>query len=298
MTGRITSQDLDKFFVSQKAAWPTASNAYKSLDNVIVRHLSDSLQVQFNEARAVSATAKVDRAAVSARPCFLCAANRDPQQQSLKCGDYELLLNPFPIFAPHFVLASVTHTPQRIDDSLRDLTTMAWNAGGHAVLYNGPRCGASAPDHKHLQLVRADYLPLTEYVDLRIDVETEAACSLVVGSLAPMIVLSGSPSDVAQMATDLFKTMSEGQTEEPDVNIVCYRRHTHIRMCVIPRRAHRPADYADTLLSPGAIDMAGVIIAVKREVFDNITADDVRRLYDEVGWSREDTHQLYERFTQ
>lgn len=297
MTSRITSKDLDNFFITQRQGWPTADRAYQSLDIVLTRRLSDNVKVQFNPARAVSATARVDKDSIAARPCFLCSANRDPQQQSIKCGDYEMLLNPYPIFAPHFVLASVSHIAQHIVEATRDLSAVAWNAAGYAVLYNGAHCGASAPDHLHMQLVRANYLPLVEYVDMRIDVENEAACSLVLGELAPMIVLSGSPSDVAQMTGDLLATMSEGKSDEPDVNIICYRRHTHIRLCVIPRRAHRPANYADTLLSPGAIDMAGVIIAVKHDVFDNITIDDVHKLYAEVGLSRKDATDLYERFT-
>ncbi len=297
MTANITSRDLDSFYLSQRQSWPTADLAYQSLDGVITRQLSDCLRVQFNPARAVSATAKVDKAAIAARPCFLCAANRDPLQTSLSCGDYEMLLNPFPIFAPHFVLASTTHTPQRLENTTHDITSTALNADGYAVLYNGPRCGASAPDHKHLQLVRADCLPLIEYVELRIDVGTQAACSLVTGSLAPMIVLSGSGPEVAEMAADLLKTMADGKADEPDVNIICYACDDTVRLCVIPRRAHRPADYDETLLSPGAIDMAGVIIAVKRDTFDNLTAADVKCLYDQVGWSREDVTQLFERFT-
>lgn len=250
--------DPENFFHRQLQAWPMAAANFAALEGVEQRPVgSDGTMVQFNPARAASTGARTDASSISRRPCFLCAANRPPQQVAADIfPGYEFLVNPFPIFRRHFTIADRRHTPQTIVGREADMYCMALTLQGYCVFYNGPQCGASAPDHAHFQAVPAAELPY-----------------LVSGKFPFRVIQFTAPT--AEEATRLIRSALGGSISEPDVNILARAISPgEVEFTVIPRRAHRPDFYGtgdgEMLISPASVDLGGVIITPRRCDFDTL----------------------------
>lgn len=307
--------ELKVFFDRQLAEWPDAAERHVALEGVEQRDLGNGLVLQHNPARAVSTAAKVDKMSVAARKCFLCKENRPLQQFAVSTmGSVEVLVNPFPILPFHLTLPLKNHTPQRLEGMYADMLHLAREWQGLTLFYNGALCGASAPDHAHLQAGYAAGIPmLGEYWQEEISCGMEPLLVGEDGSLynvttyaVPlfMIVARGVARSV-ELCRKLFAALpcNEGEAE-PRVNVFVY--HTsdegYVTM-VLPRAAHRPAAYfADgarqRLVSPGAIDMAGFIITPRREDFQTIDACDAMALLREVALSPSDVDETVSRLVQ
>lgn len=249
-----TVAELHTFFDRQLEDWPVARANYDALDAVTLRR-AGRWEVQFNPARARSAKAVIDKAAVAARPCFLCRANRPPEQHIYDWRGYEILVNPFPIFERHFTVASCHHEPQSLVGRVGDMADLALSLPGHVVFYNGPHCGASAPDHMHLQI------------------------ALWPGAQA--LLETPSPDRLVMRFTDVAEAEAYIAGND-DVNVLALRDSEGVMIYVVPRRAHRPSHYDKTLISPGSIDVAGRIITVLPDVARDLTEADIDRIYSEV----------------
>ena len=275
---------LDTFFESQLQEWALARNNHKALEEVWCRELVSpkshmSLHVQYNPARIVSTGASIDKAAIAARPCFLCAKNRPQEQQVLDLNeDFEWLVNPFPILPNHYTIASKEHRPQHFLDAY-DAMIQAAKAlpEGFIVFYNGPKCGASAPDHLHLQAGKWDLHPLSLLEE------------------APYLTYHIPNAESPEAFRTLYDGMPiiEGE-EEPRMNVIAYRKGGHVSLVVIPRRAHRPHCYtaegeAKYLISPGALDMCGLIVTPRKEDYERLTAAKAMDILCEVGIRKEPT---------
>ena len=304
---------LRRFYERQLAQWPLARFNFRVLNDVMTRTLSaDSitLSVQCNPARIKSTAAATDRQSLNARKCFLCSANRPPEQITKPFGDdYDILVNPYPILPEHFTLSSRRHEPQTVDGCFD--TMWAWMTlfPHHTVFYNGPQCGASAPDHKHLQAVVSGKLPLQRSWQL-LNRNLTAVVSKAKGS--SISVINGWPckallveckdkdagerlfgrtikaiSDSAAPVTD--GEMPKEDTPEPMLNIVAWRDGDDYLYVIFPRSKHRPAcfyagdDKQKMLISPGALDMAGLIITPRPDDFNRLTAADAASILAEVS---------------
>lgn len=284
----------------QRGDWPMLSGNYAALDEVRLREIKvgDLLfRLQFNPARVVSSGAKVDAAAVAARPCFLCAANRPGEQTGLPfCDRYEVLANPFPILPEHFTVPLRQHLPQAIDGRFADLLELARRIGPRLfAFYNGPRCGASAPDHMHFQAGTAGVLPIEAEVDeltTRYGRKVDAVTTFVAEPLRPFFLIES--IDAAESARALARLLTRlPQPEpghEPMINLLAYHRPGGFRTIVIPRRRHRPSFYdapgiQRIMLSPGALDMGGLCVCPMVGDFDRLTDQHLRQMLAEVCWS-------------
>ena len=288
---------LDTFFKSQLQEWPMARENHEALHKVWTRELASPklplpLRVQCNPARLVSTGAKIDKASIAARPCFLCASNRPEEQQSLALNEeFEWLANPFPILPNHYTIAAKQHRPQRFLDAYDALTQATKTLSEeYIVFYNGPKCGASAPDHLHLQAGIAKDIPLIEYTK---SLTPEGA----VQAVAPFGYLVYLIHDAEESDTfhQLYKSfpIPEGDYE-PRMNVVAYRKEDKVTLIVIPRHAHRPHCYskegdAKFLISPGALDMCGLLITPRLEDYERLTATRAADILCEVGVRTEPT---------
>ncbi len=156
-----------KLFDAQKRNWPTLADACRDLASVRTREIvcdSYNIQLQYNPNRAASSGAAVDQESIKKRPCFLCADNLPAGQQGiLYRKNYMILCNPAPIFDRHFTIVTLKHQPQEIASSLNSLLQMTADlSSGYTVFYNGPACGASAPDHLHFQMIPIHSLPFLQ----------------------------------------------------------------------------------------------------------------------------------------
>lgn len=282
---------INSFVETQLAVWPDARSRYMELGKIERKsfRLGDlEGAVQFNPGRVRSTVADVSEKAIGERPCFLCGKNRPVEQISVPIRDgWEMLLNPFPIFPIHFTIASKTHRPQIPD--LPEMIAIAEQLTGMTVFFNGAKAGASAPDHMHFQAVLTCELPLMKYVEEKFRSNKS--------ELWTVQKEEGTQGWPYAFRTALIRPDNEGMdicrrlmvVKDPELlnRFVWPDADGVIRIVDIPRRAHRPACYMDPenplMISPGAIDMAGVVIAVRPEDFDR-TPDRMAEIYGEVAF--------------
>lgn len=285
-------------FNSQKKSWPQLANACRDLASIRERELSCGkykVTLQYNPARAVSSGAAVDAESIKKRPCFLCRENLPKLQQGiLYRGRYLILCNPAPIFDRHFTMVTLEHQPQKIASSLGCLLQLAVDASPeYTVFYNGPACGASAPDHLHFQMIPSDALPyLNELKDLAPVKETGfVGCSAGKDSDRSVIVLTS--KNEKALNGQFMKLVKAAQKtlltdQEPLVNVLCNYEGDCWRLFIFLRKKHRPDAYfaegeKRIFISPGAIDMAGVIITPLAGDYEHLDGKTVRDIYREVS---------------
>ncbi len=288
----------------QLAAWPMLREAVTGLSQVEYKKLAigrAEVLVQYNPKRIVSATARVDQATISRRPCFLCVDNLPAEEKGVTFGRrYVVLCNPFPVLPDHLVISSREHTPQAIDNHFGDLLDLSREFGdGWFTLYNGPRCGASAPDHLHFQACHSGSLPILREIERSDGLRLFQTQSLEVRTLRdyPLNLLFAVGKDrdeliawFAGAINRLAETM--GEVEEPMVNLVVAGNDQSWSVIIFPRGRHRPSCYhaegqAKLTVSPAAIDLSGVLIAPERDHFARITARDVEQIFAEVTLGRD-----------
>lgn len=288
---------IQTFFNSQLNGWQTARDNHEALTHVWSRELTSPklrtpLRVQCNPARLVSTGAKIDKASIAARPCFLCEANRPKEQQSLALNEeFEWLVNPFPILPNHYTIAAKQHRPQRFLDAYEAMIQATKKLPeGYIVFYNGPKCGASAPDHLHLQAGLGHEVPLVKYakgLSASEDIRTFSPFDYLV-----YLINNAEDKETFNKLYDSLPILEEEY--EPRMNVVAYRKGDKVKLVIIPRHAHRPRCYsaegdAQYLISPGALDMCGLIITPRAEDYERLTTQKATDILSEVGVRTEPT---------
>ena len=361
----VTEEEIDAFFQKELQEWPEAAERYKALEEVKSEELrvknesnkqgsegiSDSslftlhssLQssdsslftlhssfiCQWNPARIVSTGAAIDKKSISERPCFLCDNNRPKEQHKLMTEKhYQILVNPYPILPQHFTIPMRRHTPQSIYSSFGTLRRMAWNMPKHIVFYNGPLCGASCPDHMHLQAGSRGIVPLerdwTMYeknlrklypltgeqmasMEEAGNIGSRPGLYLLEGYACPVFVIRSLPAESDSILCQrVYKALPVvGDEAEPRLNIVCWRqegtssRPDEIVTLIFPRSKHRPDCYyaegkEQLLISPGALDMCGLFITPREQDFKALTAEKAAAILKEVTLSEEELKPIIE----
>lgn len=298
----MEDSSISRFFNRQLEMWEDARHRFRDLKHVEVRQLSDQLKVQFNPARIVSTGAKIDKHTLGERPCFLCERNRPKEQMTKQIDDhFQLLVNPFPILPVHFTIPATKHQPQSIYRHYGEMHRLLSLHSELMVFYNGPKCGASAPDHLHFQAGTSGVLPLqTNWQRLSrnltdvISLNDEEKISVLRDFLVPaFVIISKSEDSDEELFHRLYRSMPmRGDESEPMMNIIAWRKGDEFISVVIPREKHRPDAYfaegeAQMMVSPGALDMAGLIITPREEDFSKINFDKATALLRECGISTE-----------
>ena len=292
-TNKPAAEILSEFTESQIQAWPLAATNFKGLEKVEERSFQfDGFQVraQFNPERMRSSVAEVDKQSIAARKCFLCSENRPPEQDGIAFGnDFLILVNPFPIFKNHFTISCNRHIDQRFIPNVKTLLELSAVMEGFTVFYNGPECGASAPDHLHFQAGESSFMPITEEFEQykpsgRILFSGEKASVWAFDNyLRKMISVETSSLDEALKVVGLYyKHFEAMQPEkiEPMMNALCSFSKDKWTIHLFPRKAHRPTHFYEEgekqiLISPGSVDFGGVFILPRREDFDKISRENI-----------------------
>ncbi len=311
----INDSPLMRFFNRQLEKWDDARRRYHDLRNVKTKELSlgtSTFKAQWNPARIVSTGAKIDKQTLAERPCFLCEQNR-PKEQVKKTIDaqYDLLVNPYPILPIHFTIPSVKHEPQLIRNSYGEIHKLLSEYPSMMVFYNGPKCGASAPDHAHFQGGTSGVLPLqTAWQRLSrnlkpiVSLNEEESISLIEEYPCPALLIhSKTEYGDNQLFLRLYDSLpiKEGEPE-PMMNIVSWRQDADYYSVIFPREKHRPDCYYETgdnqyIISPGALDMAGFIVTPRQEDFERLTPEIAFDILNEVSLSGEQLQRVIERLT-
>ena len=312
-------QEIRKFIQDQLSVWPLAAANFRALKSIRSKKLTVfglPCRVEFNPERVISSTADTSPEAIAARPCFLCAKHRPPEQFHLpfegrKGRKYHIQVNPYPIFKDHLVIVRDEHIPQAIWHHLPDMLDFAVQNPGFTVFYNGPESGASAPDHLHFQAAPRHRMPLEEAVDAFLDAPGQSLASVKDATLYRFPGFSRGvyalKARTSKSITKLFYQLLEctdrqsGETE-PKFNLYAYAKEGGLRLFVVMRSAKRSHHYgaqgADRLtISPGAADMAGVFITPRAEDLEKVTGPLLEEMLDEVTISEEEQRMIEWRLT-
>ena len=320
--GRLdTTEDssLQRFFDRQMQLWPEVRERYRQLAEVETRELHGdtfTVEAQWNPARIGSTGAKIDAKSIAERPCFLCADNRPKEQmKGIVDGQYELLVNPFPILPMHFTIPTRRHQPQRVNQLYGEMHRLLTNHPEMTVLYNGPQCGASAPDHAHLQVVSSGCLPLqkswqrlTRSLREVVTQGDEGDGIFLVDEYPAVafLIRSHSWQTDEQLFRHLFRALSatagtadDSQPTEPMMNIVAWRSGDAYLSVVLPRRKHRPDCYTaegdeQLIISPGAVDMGGLLITPREQDFRRLTPERAFAIFREVTLTQDQVETIVE----
>ncbi len=293
------SDKVNDLFQSQLRDWELAGKNYSQLDRVLTRSIQfDGFEivVQFNPERIRSSAAKVDTKSIQERPCFLCAENRPSGQRGVSFeGGMTVLVNPFPIFRKHLTIPTEKHTDQRIRNNFERMLVLAQALPDYEVFYNGPECGASAPDHFHFQAGNRRFMPLEN--DFRDGCFTKMIYSYKSiriwrwnRYLRTLLTLEGSDlAELSRIFRRIFDNFSliQPEKQEPMLNIVAYHECGMWIIHIFPRKVHRPSQFFtegrnQILLSPAAVDLGGVLITPREEDFNKISAVDVADIFVQV----------------
>lgn len=305
------------FIENQLAKWQTARTNHEALNQIETHRFElagNTITVQFNPARAVSTCAKVDKSSIEARKCFLCPENKPNEQDEIIISldePFSLRINPYPILPGHLTISSLKHQDQVLaDKTIRQLPgkLISWLeeyfASGYVLFYNGAKCGASAPDHFHFQAVKQSDVPviqqwerLMETAVREKEIKTENGNTYssfqITSYICPIqvFICNHSADILPEMINQYLESLPlhEGESE-PRYNLFAWQdKQRGFTMAYFPREEHRPACYTATggeqlLVSPGALDMAGLLVTPRKEDFDKITESDITQIYKEVAY--------------
>ncbi|MFV0265940.1 MAG: DUF4922 domain-containing protein [Draconibacterium sp.] len=295
---QYTEQVL-RLLTAQKEGWPLAAKNFAGLEKVRTRAFNFDdveIKVQFNPERIVSSAAKVDAKSIEARPCFLCSKNRPKEQQGVKIGAYSVLVNPFPVFSQHFTIVGEEHLPQQIKGRLGDMLDLAASLPGFTLFYNGPKCGASAPDHFHFQAGNRGFMPLENELEQLKDQHSIKLRSFtsdawaVKDGLRNFILLESPVKESVEKDFLKIYDAPEASDEEPMMNILAFYENNAWKVVVFPRALHRPSQYFEEgekniLISPASVDMGGVLITPLEKDFDKLKPEDIHAIFRQVLYS-------------
>jgi hypothetical protein len=299
---------VDALFREQRARWPALARGLEALDRALVREVSlgsATLLLQHNPLRLTSTTAVVEDDVVRQRPCFLCPQHLPVEEGGLAYGrEYVILCNPYPILDKHVTIVHREHIPQALDgrfDVLLDLAAAL--APDFFLLYNGPKCGASAPDHLHFQAALRARLPIARnFAERQLVIrEPEIAIFRTISYPAPTVICRATDRRrLSLWIAEMLAALAEltGSPDEPMINLIVFAE-TMLRnasgtpspiwtVLVFPRARHRPSCFfaeepRRLLISPAAIDLAGLVVVPIREHFERVTSEDLQRIFSEVA---------------
>ena len=296
-------EDIQQLISEQLSSWELAKLNYAALGQVRMKSFrigDHTYRVQFNPARILSSAAKVDPNSIKERKCFLCPANLPELQKGIPFGKrYQILVNPYPIFPRHLTIPDLSHTDQRISGRFNDMLELAEELDDFVIFYNGPKCGASAPDHAHFQAGNKGFLPIEKEWEAtgREKLTTIKGASLWHLNNDPRmaLIIEATEKEAANIVFDLvYRSLgSLTEEEEPMMNLVIWKEETRWVACVFPRKKHRPSCYTaegdkNLLISPASVDMGGVFITPQERDFEKITANDITEIIEEVCLSPTD----------
>jgi len=291
------NQQIKSLFLEQISNWELARVNYEGLKTIRTKTFlfgDFEILVQFNPARIASTGAMVDTKSIAARKCFLCKDNRPEEQMSIDAGNYTILLNPYPIFPQHFTIPRKEHLVQQIKPYFADMLELAEELDDYIIFYNGPKCGASAPDHMHFQAGTKDFLPLiSDYKRLKpiqgelLEEGVNYQLFLLKNYMRTLYCIE---SDTINSAQKIFENLyiywQEVNSDEPMMNIVCSYEDGIWYTFIFPRALFRPWQYTaegdqQLLISPATVEMSGIFITPIESHFDKIKKEDIMSILEQ-----------------
>lgn len=305
------SQKAEVLLNQQKEKWDLVKTNYEALNKVKSKKFYFNkiyIQTQFNPSRITSTSAKVDKKSIAERACFLCEENLPGVQKGISYKDrYIILINPYPIFKQHLTIPHYDHIPQNIENAFGDLLDLSFDLKDNFfVFYNGPKCGASAPDHLHFQAGVKNSTPLEKYYAQLIDngkkiidEEKIKVISVKEDFINLIYIQSDYRENIKNVFNKIFLELKKNQNteEEPLLNTISFYKNKSWHLFIIPRKKHRPEQFfaeddSKLLISPASVDMAGLLITPREEDFNKLKKADIESIYGQVFANNDQINKL------
>ncbi|MGD8782759.1 MAG: DUF4922 domain-containing protein [Ignavibacteria bacterium] len=300
-------QKLSALLNQQKTVWELLNKNYTALSDVKMKEFffdDVKINLQFNPHRIISTSAKVDKKSIENRKCFLCKENIPDEQRAVKFNnEFAFLCNPYPILNDHFTIPHVQHLPQQITNCFESFLDITFSLKDKfTLLYNGPKCGASAPDHLHFQCVRSGVLPIESEIELLLSSysqvylnENEIQSYIISDPLRNFIFIhSSNKSKIMNEFERVYKSLQNifETHEEPLLNVLSFYKDNSWNVIIYPRAKHRPGYYFlegedKILISPASIDLCGVLVCPRENDFKKVTGKNIKRIFSEVSLTKE-----------
>jgi ATP adenylyltransferase/5',5'''-P-1,P-4-tetraphosphate phosphorylase II len=298
-TGSLNEQ-VKSLAAQQKATWETVAKNYAALNNIRTRTFGFghfNIIAQYNPGRIRSSAAKTDAKSIAKRPCFLCVENLPPEQKGILFqNNYLILTNPYPIFSEHLTISRLDHTPQHILPHFFEMLDLSKKLHSFTLFYNGPKCGASAPDHFHFQAGLKGIMPVEQefsFLEKRFSevlFQNEKLKTVAVKNYLRyfIAIISKDKNEIQQEFEFLHKNLKTSENDdEPMMNILSNFENDIWRVIIFPREKQRPShfyrnDEHRILVSPAAAELGGILILPEKEDFEKITKKEIEEIYGEV----------------
>jgi len=297
----MTSKDIESLFERQLNTSEHFNKVFSELENVKTRTIdfgSFYYVLQFNPGRILSATADTNKKVVSEN-CFLCENHRFPLQIGIEYNEnYEIFVNPYPIFKKHFTIVDKKHLPQEITGEEKTIVKMSKDLCGYTVFYNSRHSGASAPFHRHFQACKTLEIPVfnqwealwksTKFFEKELP-ESGKICLINDSTRIFYLLETESELQAANALTDILNTLkSVFKTESPEANVGVSFDGKKFRTVIFPRSKHRPKEYFETgashlTISPGFADMAGIIPCAVETDFLKLNKEIITSIFTQVS---------------
>ncbi len=284
----------------QKANWETAAKNFRAINHIRTKSFDFGhfqIHIQHNPERIRSSAAKTDAKSIAARPCFLCLENLPPEQRGIIFQDkYLILTNPYPIFPKHLTISKLEHTPQEILLHLDDMLNLSQSLPDFTVFYNGPRCGASAPDHFHFQAGNNEFLPVSKEFEI---LEKEHSKILFQNRNLKIIsvenylrrfvaIISSDKNQMLEKFELIYQYLSVYSEEEPMMNVLCNYENNRYRLIIFPRNVQHPSHFHKKgderiVVGPASVELGGMLVLPREEDINKITKKEIAEIYDEVS---------------
>ena len=278
------NEKVDQLFRQQISSWPLLARGVEACSKALTRSLNVNgydIFVRHIPHRIASTTAAVDRDSIEKRPCFLCASNLPPEEKGLPFdSEFTAYCNPYPILDGHLTIVHRDHRPQRIHDHLDSMLRFAERLPGFFLIYNGPDCGASAPDHLHFQACRRTLFPIEH--DLK-----KAKGGTIPNYARNVLVLQDADLERLRMRVEsAIRKLNDisPRPNEPMLNLAAFFEAAVWTVLLFPRSKHRPAVFhsGELTVSPATIDLCGIVVAPLLKDYERMSADQIRAVFEEV----------------
>ena len=296
-------KQIETLLAQQRETWELFRNGEASLASITSKNISingSNVIIQANPGRSISTNARVDPDSIAKRPCFLCPGALPEAERGIAFNNFVLLPNPYPILPKHMTISYHNHIPQEISGHVDDLIILTGALGEEMfILYNGPRCGASAPDHMHFQTAQSAMVPL--FSQLEALSLSEHFSPVISGERNLFAGCFKSREKAAESLKNLIKHYVRFSSEDPEpmMNIVARFADDRFTIALFPRAKHRSACYFAPenkrfSISPAAIEMAGIVVVANVNHFNRVDESVVIDIYREVTVDAETFNQLAE----
>lgn len=302
----LTVTDAEQLFTSQLKDFKIAQTNFLNLKKALYRTIQLDhflFKLQYNPERIRSTAAKIDEKTLKERKCFLCPAHLLPGQKGiLYRNKYSIFINPYPIFDRHFTLADRHHTPQRIEGRFGDMLMLAKDFPAYTLFYNGPRCGASAPDHFHFQMATQGVMPIEKEIGKQKVLQQTPFYQI--GTIEDymrknIILQSNQPGLLENLFLQILSLLKKNIPSEPEpmINLLCWRSSSYWHVIIFPRRGLRPRQFYEEgskkiLFSPGCVDFAGLLVTPRKEDYERYTPELLTDLFGQLTLTNETWEKL------